>query len=127
MKIYKPIYSPDENILSYSVNEIYDKYGGQRNYQDDRYTSVDRNRRDLTYGDPCGAPRNESKSSSWNPDKVINALTRVLSQCRLTLNGHETHHYTAGGNIAESFKPKNFGDIGIFGDMGTKIKFLFKK
>ena len=38
-------------------------------------------------------------------------------------------HTGEGGNIAESFLPKNFGDIGkfgdigTFGDMGTEIKF----
>jgi hypothetical protein len=36
-------------------------------------------------------------------------------------------YYTGGGNIADNFLPKNFGDIGTFGDMGTVIIFLFKK
>jgi hypothetical protein len=35
--------------------------------------------------------------------------------------------YIQGGNIAEGFLAKNFGDIGTFGDMGTEITFLFKK
>ena len=30
-------------------------------------------------------------------------------------------------NIAESFPPKNFGDIGTFGDMETEIKFYVQK
>jgi hypothetical protein len=29
--------------------------------------------------------------------------------------------FTGGGNIAESFLAKKFGDIGTFGDMGTRI------
>ena len=33
---------------------------------------------------------------------------------------------TGGPNIAESFLPKHFGDLGKFGDMGTEINFLFK-
>ena len=32
-----------------------------------------------------------------------------------------------GLNIAERFLPKNFGDLGKFGDKETIIKFMFKK
>jgi hypothetical protein len=32
-----------------------------------------------------------------------------------------------GGNIAESFFAKKFGNIGTFGNMGTKINFFVQK
>jgi hypothetical protein len=46
-----------------------------------------------------------------------------------------THQFTLrvqispiqGGIIAESFLLENFGDIGTFGAMGTKIKFFVQK
>merc|ERR1712227_906250 len=63
MKAPKPFYNinHEKNLLQHSVKEIYDQFGGQRNYQDDRYTSnldsLSRDRRDLSYGNPCHPPR----------------------------------------------------------------------
>ena len=63
MKAPKPFYNinHEKNLLQHSVKEIYDQFGGPRNYQDDRYTSnfdsLSRDRRDLSYGNPCHPPR----------------------------------------------------------------------
>jgi hypothetical protein len=71
-KAYRPTYTAEQNVLAASIDEVYDKFGGRRNYIDDRYPS--RSRRDLTYGNPCGAPRTACGSAySYNGKPTLSA------------------------------------------------------
>ena len=65
--------------------------------------------------------------SNFNCTKVetIGDAYFVVSGCPERIQNRKNRHNLIqdGANIAESFLPKNFGDIGTFGDMGTEITF----
>ena len=50
-KAYRPTYTAEDNVLTASIDQVYDKFGGRRNYIDDRYPSRSRYHHWLFFAD----------------------------------------------------------------------------
>lgn len=132
MKAPKPLYnSANFNILEHTVNEIYDKFGGQRNYQDDRYTAFGRKRRDLNYGNPCGAPRvacgalhSYTGRSALSAEPCWKPLNYICQKIQ-TETFVQYQNVWAGGAVANLYLPTGTNKITLIFPQPVKLVSIY--